>query len=194
MPLSSSLPESYIKLALALDRHIEGYVDCYFGPPEWRTESQAAGKLPLAELTQQANDLASALARDSELDASRSAFLVAQVRAMQTSLDNVLAALDAYHTNVGKYPQTLEQLTTPLDQTDFDICGSSTALTIAAKWRGPYLPISLTTRGLQIADYLANNTLVRTPTRLTFGRSSFPNSLDSRVAPVRSGASGRAAM
>lgn len=86
MPFPSSIPESYINLALALEQHIDGYVDCYFGPPEWRTESQAAGKRPIAELTRHANDLASALATDSELAPTRRAFLAAQLRAMHTSL------------------------------------------------------------------------------------------------------------
>lgn len=33
--------ESYVRLALALDRHDPGYVDAYYGPPQWKAEVEA---------------------------------------------------------------------------------------------------------------------------------------------------------
>jgi hypothetical protein len=36
------LAERYVRLALEINTHDEGYVDAYYGPPEWRTEAEAA--------------------------------------------------------------------------------------------------------------------------------------------------------
>lgn len=44
------LAEDYVKLVLALGTHDEGYVDAYYGPPEWRTaETEAPRSLPQIE-------------------------------------------------------------------------------------------------------------------------------------------------
>lgn len=83
---TSSIPETYVKLALTLDQHIDGYVDSYFGPPEWRTDAQTAGKLPLDELEHRADDLMAGLQADTVMDAQRRNFLSGQVRAMQTAI------------------------------------------------------------------------------------------------------------
>ncbi|MFZ3002813.1 MAG: hypothetical protein WA071_21035 [Undibacterium umbellatum] len=45
---------AYVKLVLAVGQHDPGYVDAYYGPPEWQAASQ---KLPLADLLQQAQEL-----------------------------------------------------------------------------------------------------------------------------------------
>lgn len=33
--------ESYVRLALEVGTHEEGYIDAYYGPPEWKTEAEA---------------------------------------------------------------------------------------------------------------------------------------------------------
>ena len=43
--------QRFVQLALALDRHIPGYVDAYFGPPEWKEQSIARGPRPITELS-----------------------------------------------------------------------------------------------------------------------------------------------
>ena len=43
------IAEAYVRLVLAVGRHDPDYVDAYYGPPEWRTESEAT-TVPLAEL------------------------------------------------------------------------------------------------------------------------------------------------
>ncbi len=50
------IAEAYVKLVLAVGRHDPDYVDAYYGPPEWRTESEAA-TVPLAELRIRAGKL-----------------------------------------------------------------------------------------------------------------------------------------
>ena len=55
----NTLGERYARLVLAMGQHDPDYVDAYYGPPEWRTEAEAA-KPPLAEISTRA----AALARD----------------------------------------------------------------------------------------------------------------------------------
>lgn len=50
----NDVAEAYVKLVLATGQHDPGYVDAYYGPPEWQAESQ---NLPLDELLQQAEEL-----------------------------------------------------------------------------------------------------------------------------------------
>ncbi|MFZ6721449.1 hypothetical protein [Undibacterium sp. Ji49W] len=50
----NDVAEAYVKLVLATGQHDPGYVDAYYGPPEWQADIQ---KLPLAELLQQAEEL-----------------------------------------------------------------------------------------------------------------------------------------
>jgi len=73
-------------LALAIGQHISGYVDAYYGPPEWADQAKAKGLRPAGELAREASNLAAALADDTEMDSQQHDFLTRQVRAMQTSL------------------------------------------------------------------------------------------------------------
>jgi hypothetical protein len=77
------IPQRYIRLALGIEQHIPGYVDAYFGPPEWRDQAE---KRSVTELVSEASDLAKALARDTEMYPQRRVFLARQMRAIQTSL------------------------------------------------------------------------------------------------------------
>ncbi len=76
----SDVAQSYIELAFGIEQHLPGYIDGYFGPEEW----QRTNKRPLEDLEQSAEALAAEVAGLE--DASRRAFLTAQVRAMQTSI------------------------------------------------------------------------------------------------------------
>lgn len=40
-PNLNPLAESYVRLALEIGTHEEGYIDAYYGPPEWKTEAEA---------------------------------------------------------------------------------------------------------------------------------------------------------
>ena len=78
--------EEFVRLALAIDEHLPGYVDSYFGPNEWKEESRQAGKLSLLDLTEKVDRLAADISQAEYLDAQRKDSLARQVTAMQMSL------------------------------------------------------------------------------------------------------------
>ena len=82
----NQLGEEFVKLSLAIDEHLPGYVDSYFGPDKWKTEAQQAGKLPLPDLTDRTAQLVRGISQADSLDAQRKDFLARQVTAMQMSL------------------------------------------------------------------------------------------------------------
>lgn len=78
--------ERFVRLTLAMDEHIPGYVDAYFGPEEWKTKAKQAGKLSLTELTDQVDQLATEISQTDNLSPQREDFLARHVIAMQMSL------------------------------------------------------------------------------------------------------------
>lgn len=84
--MDQHIGEAFVRLALAVEEHLPGYVDSYFGPNEWSEEAKQTGKLPLPELTDRAVQLAEDLPRNHEMDGQRKDFLEKQIRAMQMSL------------------------------------------------------------------------------------------------------------
>jgi hypothetical protein len=76
----------FVKLALAIDEHLPGYVDSFFGPTEWKSQAKQNGKLPLPDLTEQTARLATDISQADSLDSQRKDFLARQVTAMQMSL------------------------------------------------------------------------------------------------------------
>src|SRR5262245_52257297 len=40
-PDLNPMAEQYVRLSLEIGTHEEGYIDSYFGPPEWKTEAEA---------------------------------------------------------------------------------------------------------------------------------------------------------
>jgi len=78
--------EEFVKLALAINEHLPGYIDSYFGPDEWAQEAQQTGKLPLPELTHRADQLAVNVSRAGDWNTQRKDFLARQINAMQMSL------------------------------------------------------------------------------------------------------------
>jgi hypothetical protein len=79
---------SYLKLALDLDRHFEGFVDAYFGPPELKAQAQAGEPRPLEALADDAYQIQASI-RDSAYDPQRKDFLTRQMRAMVAVIDNL---------------------------------------------------------------------------------------------------------
>lgn len=80
------LGKEFILLALAIDEHLPGYVDAYFGPQEWKDEVARDGKTPLHDLTGRAARLANDVSHADGMDAQRKDFLARQITAMQMSL------------------------------------------------------------------------------------------------------------
>jgi hypothetical protein len=83
---SQSISEEFVWLALAINEHLPGYIDSYFGPNEWAEQAQQDRKLPLSELAQRADLLAASISQAHEPDAQRKDFLAHQISAMQMSL------------------------------------------------------------------------------------------------------------
>jgi hypothetical protein len=84
------IARDYVKLQLAIGEKEEGYIDAYYGPPEWQAEAKTLAATPAA-LTQRAAVLAVRLKSlaDSRLDPMerrRRDFLLAQLKAASTRL------------------------------------------------------------------------------------------------------------
>ena len=85
-----SIAREYVKLQLAVGEKEEGYIDAYYGPPEWQAEAKLKPK-PLAELESRAGVLAVRLrsladARLEPLERRRRDFLLAQLKSASTRL------------------------------------------------------------------------------------------------------------
>lgn len=78
--------EELIRLAFAIEEHMPGYVDAYYGPEEWQADAKRDGKLPLQDLTERTARLSNDISQADGMDAQRRDFLARQVRAMQMSL------------------------------------------------------------------------------------------------------------
>jgi len=78
--------QRFVELALALELHMPGYVDSYFGPEEIREKVKAKGSIPLEELSAQAADLLQTTREDESLSRDRRTYLLAELTAMQTTL------------------------------------------------------------------------------------------------------------
>ncbi len=76
----------YLELALSLERHVEGFVDAYFGPPEIKAAIDTAPPRPLGELEKETARLLADV-ESGGLPPGRQEFLAAQVRAMQAVVD-----------------------------------------------------------------------------------------------------------
>lgn len=74
--------ERYLALGLALERHVEGFVDAYFGPEELRSKVNAEPVASPGALAAEAAELAVSLPAD--WDAERSRWLAAQLAACET--------------------------------------------------------------------------------------------------------------
>ena len=81
----SKIAEAYVKLVLAMGQHDPDYVDAYYGPPEWKKQSEE--KKPLDAIALEATRLRDQLAKISaptdEMERLRLAYLAKQLSALQ---------------------------------------------------------------------------------------------------------------
>lgn len=80
------IAKTYVQLVLALGEHDEGYVDAYYGPPEWREEA-ATRQRPLTEISTEATRLlaeveALSLPGAEEIVVLRHRYLASQLKAL----------------------------------------------------------------------------------------------------------------
>jgi hypothetical protein len=76
----------HLTLTLEIDKHIDGYVDSYFGPPELKVAVAATEKKPAAALLEDVAALHASIPTD---DPQRALYLQAELRAMHCSLSIV---------------------------------------------------------------------------------------------------------
>jgi hypothetical protein len=85
------LPERYVRLCLRIEPHIEGFVDAYVGPPEWREAAAAPGPVDPAELRDEAAALLDEL-DDAGLEADRARWLRGQLVALECATARLAGA------------------------------------------------------------------------------------------------------
>jgi len=96
---TETIGRDYLTLALRIERHVEGFVDGYFGPPEIKAAVEAE---PLREIAALRDDVAQLQARvaESEMNAQRRHFLTKQLHAMATVLQRQAGETLAYRDEV----------------------------------------------------------------------------------------------
>lgn len=83
--------ERYVKLVLAVGQHDPAYVDAYYGPPEWKPETDRS-KRALADVDAEASRLIEILltlelgAPANELNALRQQYLIRQLQSMRARI------------------------------------------------------------------------------------------------------------
>jgi len=83
-PELDALSRAYVELAFGIERHIEGTVDAFFGPPEIRAAALAGPVPPPPELLARACALLDEVIR-ADLAPARADYLTAQVQALETT-------------------------------------------------------------------------------------------------------------
>jgi hypothetical protein len=147
------IAESYVKLVLAVGQHDADYVDAYYGPPEWRTEVEAQGKRPLAEIRSEATALLSELqavppaasgqdaAPEIKMTRLRHEYLTKQLQSLAARVD----LLDGKRRSFDEESKVLYDTVAPhndeayfqtvLDQLDAALPGDGTVLQRAERFR-----------------------------------------------------------
>ncbi len=82
---ADELVEEYIKLGLALGRHVDGFVDAYYGPEELAIRAASGAPVDPTKLADRARLLLSELASTETMADRRRVWLAAQVRGLMTS-------------------------------------------------------------------------------------------------------------
>jgi len=96
----AEIAPAYVKLVLRVGEHEDGYVDAYYGPPEWQAEAKV-NKGTVAELEAEAERLIAAVeavppGRLSALSRQRKAFLAAHLKAVRYRLDMIEGRRDPF--------------------------------------------------------------------------------------------------
>lgn len=86
----------YIRLGLALGRHVDGFVDAYYGPAALKAKAAAGPPADPAGLADEGRRLLADLDTDTALDPHRRAWLAAQVRGLYTSARKLAGEEIAY--------------------------------------------------------------------------------------------------
>jgi hypothetical protein len=114
--VSERIVERYLRLGLRLGRHVEGFVDAYYGPPALAEQVSAEAVTPPTALAAEAASLIAALDAgegESELDPGRRRWLRAQLRGLHTSARKLAGESIGYADEVewcyGVRPEPLDE-------------------------------------------------------------------------------------
>ena len=121
-----ALAERYVKLELAIGTQEEGYIDAYYGPPEWQAEAAAkpGTKAELLARTQALRAAILAVKPADALERRRAAWLAAQLTAAGTRLRMMMGEKFSFVDEaeglfgVRPDPQPLESFDPILDEID----------------------------------------------------------------------------
>lgn len=116
MPATDGLTpeiEEYLSLGLALGRHIDGFVDAYYGPPELSQRAAVGAPLPPDALAERAKRLLADLVADRSLEPQRRRWLEAQVRGLHTTARTLagdpIGYLDEVEASYGVRPHAVSE-------------------------------------------------------------------------------------
>ncbi|MDQ3656607.1 MAG: hypothetical protein M3457_16220, partial [Chloroflexota bacterium] len=93
------LSRRYVELGFGIERHQQGTVDAYFGPPEVRNEAMAAPAPSPGDLLDRASSLLADVTA-AELPPSRTDYLTAQVQALHTTCRKLAGEVIPYRDEV----------------------------------------------------------------------------------------------
>lgn len=129
---------TYLTLTLEIDKHVDGYVDSYFGPDGLRSAVRASGKQPVAALREQHAWLNQHIPTG---DTQRARFLRAELRAIACTLDLIdgreIAYLDEVNRLYDIAPQAVDtaQFEAAHRALDTVLPGSGPLIDRMATWR-----------------------------------------------------------
>jgi hypothetical protein len=107
------LVDRYLRLGLDLGRHVDGFVDAYYGPPELSREAAAGNPRRPAALAEEARRLLADIETDGDFEAGRRHWLAAQVQGLYTSARKLageaIAYLDEIESCYGVRPSRLDE-------------------------------------------------------------------------------------
>jgi hypothetical protein len=107
------LVERYLELGLELGRHIDGFVDAYYGPPAMADRVAAGAPVAPAALAEKGRRLLADLDGDGELDPERRMWLAAQVRGLHTTARKLageaIGYLDEIEASYGVRPEIVDE-------------------------------------------------------------------------------------
>ncbi|MFQ5723524.1 MAG: hypothetical protein ACE5G6_03450, partial [Terriglobia bacterium] len=134
---------NYVLLVLRIDKHLPGFNDYYYGPPEWKQRVEAEEKIPLAELRREAAELLASLDRVGG-NRERLWWFRKQLLALDTNLrklegeqipirEQALLLLDLEVT-----PPTLDELDSALEEIDRLLPGEGSLRQRLQDWQAEF--------------------------------------------------------
>jgi hypothetical protein len=110
---TDELIEEYLGLGLAIGRHLDGFVDSYYGPPALAAKVAAAPPVPPDILRDRARRLLAILHADADLDPTRRRWMADQARGLHTTARRLageeIAYLDEIEACYGVRPRFLPE-------------------------------------------------------------------------------------